>query len=618
MVGGKHADVVVACLFAGIGAWGAKVTVSPNPYYASELFGSGHAAIEYPKDATATPPVDMTPIVTLTIPGNLNAQAADTTVTPAREASPARNHNGSAEVTITLLAGVLDANVTGLMYDANTSDDGAGENAPVPATAAVASIIDGGRKGDNFITIKVEEATAATDDGSRPAGSTDRAADGSIPESVADHAIFFELPSLASLGALAGADITDARGDNDEKTVWAQADSKLVSGQFQNGLISGGFPHYVVPVVRARDSVTLGITPSTTKTIAIDDDEAKDLSAFMSLKEKFKRTTYTEIATVTVRTSQERTPARDASGGDMYKIRAVDSGETRGSDTGIVYTDEMPEAEAKPWVLHDLDGTPIDDGLRGTLRMSASGTRDLFNDGDMLFIDYDKDEEMGSGEQIAIDGSSAVGDALSIDPDKSDSFDAGGTGSWKVFYMPGGKDTINHGSAIKLTANVDYSDPSAIDEAPRSSYATLNFDGVGNPVMAYAIPHSTNGTGDKGNVRVRCEEPSAGKEMCRIFVECWDDMGNRGFGEAPMVGDDSVMVWNGGDIEGVVGTDEPMSRHSCRLLSTGMITVQQLTRDGNSGTLVNNTYVGEAPPAVSHSDLHAAQCGAGGSENHEC
>ena len=605
--------MVVACLFAGVGAWGAKVTVSPNPYYASELFGSGHAAIEYP-----SLPTDMTPIVTLTIPGNLNAFDGDhdNDATTPNLVLPARNHNGSAEVTIRLLAGVFDANVTGLMYDANTGDDGAGENAPVPATASIASIIDGGRKGDNFITIKVEEATAAPEDGTRPAGSTDRGTDGA--DTGTDHSIFFELPSLASLAALAGADITDARGDNDEKTVWAQADSKLVSGQFQNGLISGGFPHYVVPVVRARDSVTLGITPSTTKTIAIDDDETKDLSAFMSLKEKFKKTAYTEVATVTVRTSQERTSAKDASGGDMYKIRGVDSGETRGSDTGIVYTDEMPAMEAMPWVLHDLDGTPIDDGLRGTLRMSASGTRDLFNDGDMLFIDYDKDEEMGSGEQIAIEGSSAVGDALSIDPDKSDSFDAGGTGSWKVFYMPGGKDTINHGSAIKLTANVDYSDPSAIDEAPRSSYATLNFDGVGNPVMAYAIPHSTNGTGDKGNVRVRCEEPSAGKEMCRVFVECWDDKGNRGFGEAPMIGDDSVMVWNGGDIEGVIGMEDPMSRHSCRLLSTGMITVQQLTRDGNSQTLVNNTYVGEAPPAVSHSDLHAAQCGAGGSENHEC
>ena len=55
------------------------------------------------------------PIVTLTIPGNLNAQAADTTATPPRKASPARNHNGSVEVTISVHGGTFDANVTGLI-----------------------------------------------------------------------------------------------------------------------------------------------------------------------------------------------------------------------------------------------------------------------------------------------------------------------------------------------------------------------------------------------------------------------------------------------------------------------------------------------------------------------
>ena len=39
-----------------------------------------------------------------------------------------------------------------------------------------------------------------------------------------------------------------------------------------------------------------------------------------------------------------------------------------------------------------------------------------------------------------------MGDWLSIDPDKSDSFDAGGTGEFKVYYMPGGKSAINHGA----------------------------------------------------------------------------------------------------------------------------------------------------------------------------
>ena len=44
------ADVVVACLFAGVGAWGAEVTVlGPHPY-ASELFGNDDVSPKYPGD----------------------------------------------------------------------------------------------------------------------------------------------------------------------------------------------------------------------------------------------------------------------------------------------------------------------------------------------------------------------------------------------------------------------------------------------------------------------------------------------------------------------------------------------------------------------------------------
>ena len=183
-------------------------------------------------------------------------------------------------------------------------------------------------------------------------------------------------------------------------------------------------------------------------------------------------------------------------------------------------------------------------------------------------------------------GTVVMGDSLSIDADKSDSFDKDGTGSFKVYYMPGGKDAINHGSMINLTAMVDYSDPSAIDEADKNTSTTLSFDGVGNAVMAYAIPHAGNTRGDIANVRVRCEA-SAG---CRVFFECWDDMGNRGFDEADMkIGGNSVKRFTAADIERLIEM-EAESRLSCRVLSKGAVTVQQLTRSNN--TLVNNTYVG--------------------------
>ena len=149
--------------------------------------------------------------------------------------------------------------------------------------------------------------------------------------------------------------------------------------------------------------------------------------------------------------------------------------------------------------------------------------------------------------------------------------------------------SINHGAKINLTAMVDYSDPSAIDEAPKSTSTEFKFEGVASEVRAYAIPFDGNGKGDMANVRVRCEV-SAG---CRVFLECWDDMGMRSFGEAGMIAGGALARWDSAAIEGVLGIDEATSRHSCRILSAGMVRVQQLTRDGTSGTLVNNTYIGE-------------------------
>ena len=572
MVGGKHAGVVVACLFAGVGAWGAAVSVTNNDtIYASELFGEGHSSPEYPEGKD--------PKVVLFIPKNV---AANPTATPPVKGV---DHNGSVEITFTLTHGaVFNADIGGLMWNTDTDADPA---VVVPAPEQVASFVSGGRKGDSSLTIKVGEV--ASDETGRQ---TDN-----------DESISFTLPRLANLGALAG-----ANPKAPSKSIYLTATSRIISGAFTNGPLTGVAPHHVVPVVNARDSLTLKIEASNDgmSTIAIDDDAAKGMMAFKTLKETIGAgkagAGHVELATVTVMTKQVKTPPVMAAGQKvMYHVDTSDRADTLPTDdppaagakydqNQTIFKEAVTARGAIPYDIYDLDGEKITaegEGLRGSFSVMASGTRELFNEGDMLFVDYDRNGKMGPGEQIAIDGSTAMGDALSIDADKSDSFDKDGTGMFKVYYMPGGKDSINHGAMINLTAMVDYSDPSAIDETPEKSSTTLNFDGVGNPLRAYAIPHSTNGTGDKGNVRVRCEA-SAG---CRVFLECWDDMGMRGFGEAPMIAGDSVMVWSGEAIEDVTGM-EPTSRHSCRVLSKGMVTVQQLTRDGNSGTLVNNTYVG--------------------------
>ena len=179
-------------------------------------------------------------------------------------------------------------------------------------------------------------------------------------------------------------------------------------------------------------------------------------------------------------------------------------------------------------------------GWQGVVRVHAEGTRNLFNEGDMLFVDYDRDGKMGGGEQLAIDGHRAVGVPLSIDAAESDSFDRNGLGIFEVYYVPGGKEPFNHASEIRLTASVDYSDPSAIDEKDAKATTTFNFDGVESEVLAYAIPFDGNGKGDQANIRVRCENTAG----CRVFVECTDDDAMRGFGEAETLVYEQLTTWS--------------------------------------------------------------------------
>ena len=564
MPDGKHADVVVACLFAGIGAWGAKVTVANQPTYASELFGPGHDSPVYPEG--------MTPRVTLLLPGNLNAVADDETM-------PARNHSGAVEVTFDLIGGTFDAAVTGLMFD----NDAGGANDAVAAPAAVASIVSGGRKGDSSITIRVEEADQTDNNNEGRNGAfTDRS-----PDTAAnDQIIYFDVPRLADL-ALSGAHAKDP-----EKSVKLRATWRLISGAFgAPAFLTGGAANgFTEKVVLARDSLTLSISDSHTQSIVIDGD-----SAFTSIKTPPAAKGYVTLAMVTVTTKQlNPSTARMGSAEVLVgQLEGTPGTRTPATDADI-YKAKVDPVPAKPWLLHDLDGKEIEEGLRGTLTIHASGTRGLFNEGDVLFVDYDNDGKMGEGEGIMHDGGTmAEGEALSIDAGKSDSFKDGITGNFKVLYMPGGKEHINHDSKIKVTAMVEYSDPSAIDEGAKSNYTTLNFDGVGDSIMAYAIAQTDNGRGDSSNLRVRCEQPAAGAEACRVFLECWGDTGTetRGFGEVEGgVAADGVEVWNAANVEDVTGR-MPDSRHSCRVLSKGTVTVQQLTRSG--GVLVNNTYVGD-------------------------
>ena len=290
--------MVVACLFAGVGAWGAKVTVSNGgTIYASELFGPGHGSPMYPTGKA--------PMAVLTIPANEAAEGDN----------PAVDHSGSVEVTFTLTHGAkFNSNVSGLVWDEDTSLDGdddgnAMDDDYVAAPGTVASIKSGGRKGDTSITITLEAAGA---DGQERRLSTNGINIG------------FELPQLANLGALGVANSLDASPLNDEPAIYMQASvTRLVSGAFTADtnlpLTGSRATGYLVPVIRSRDSVTVTAMATTDgmKTIVIDGD-----SAFKAIKEA--KDGYVNLATVTVTTKplDPRTAKPGDTGGTVGYIKS--------------------------------------------------------------------------------------------------------------------------------------------------------------------------------------------------------------------------------------------------------------------------------------------------------
>ncbi|MDE0693506.1 MAG: hypothetical protein OXI55_14860 [Gammaproteobacteria bacterium] len=486
----------------------------------------------------------MVPMVTITIPADVTA---DPNATPPVAGV---DHSGSAEIKLSLSGGAEFAGTIGtLMWNQDSSG-----TTVASAPSNVATITDGGRDGDTSVTLMIGEHTT----GGRAGTNT--------------QLIFFELPALKKLGGLSGAKPPgdEAEGvpnvkDGSLKQVTISGSSKRLSGAFTDGALAqtkGG-----EPVIKAVNAVTVAATGTGDKDIVIDGD-----NAFRSIKQADPKTGYVHLATVTI-----------------TNIDEYDTGEQMMDDDT---TADVDESEIDILAdIYDRDGEVIDNGLRGTVNVMATGTRGLFNESDRIYIDYDASGTPGEGESLNME-IGMLDEGLSNDSDDAGDAFKDGVGTFMVYYKAGGEEDINHGSMINLKGLVSYSDPAAIDEAAAMTSTTLNFEGVTTEVKAYAIPFEGNGKGDTANVRVRCESGVGDMKMCRVFLECWDDMGMRGFGEAGMIAENSVEVWKAADVEMVTGVKEAMSRHSCRLLSRGAVSVQQLTRDGNSGTLVNNTYVG--------------------------
>ena len=611
---------MVACV-AGFGA-AAGVFVQDAgdaPTYASELFGSGSGAlsIQYPtcKDAESgaahpkatcgtgddvnSTSVRSKPWVKLYFSNNGTitfdgSEVAFDTRTGADVTAAAPGSGDAGEITFKLSIGVF----------AETVGSGALTSS---ASGAAISITSGGASGDDSVTFLV-----------------------TMSEALADDATFtFVLPRLKELSALGAGHV--AAGSVSVTTRATQG----------SGFPTGGVGTYFCGVA-GNNAVTPAIAPSDacdeTKSattarakVIVKDAEAVlfshyDTDTTMAGVQKGDSNTGDNAVRINIdnrmmlRANGWRGPfgytAADPYNPNTFHVKdgEGEAPAARLLDLSLTVRSKMETTPLLQW-----DGTKVDSDVAGVLDVDVTGTRGLFGADDRVFVNFGAHSDTGfwatgyagassvrsidAGESLTIDGSMAsftVG-GLSIDPGDVDEDDPDGKFDRRigVFYLPGGKMDLAHGTMLKTSAVVNYTRATSKDEGVVRDETELRLHGVDHELKAYAVPFDGNGRGDKVNLRVRCEDgdqfsanDSKLEDQCRAFLECWNDDGDRAFGEiTPAVAENSVTRLNAMEIEDeVLGMeDAASSRHSCRVLATGLPSVQILVNSG--GTLVNNTYV---------------------------
>ena len=300
-----------------------------------------------------------------------------------------------------------------------------------------------------------------------------------------------------------------------------------------------------------------------------------------------------------VRTAKALTKSTAASAGavsidlnDFTMLNLNKKGKPTSNTLGS-YTFEVTNVSGTDDIL-GADGHPLEEDAAATLTVLVGG--DL-NAGDVIDVDGTTLTVGAGGDAVTTNvtlasASQGLGD---ITPDVVGS----GANLYKkavaVKYTPAGKTELIHGDEIDVTFTPRFARAENKAIPPSTKPAKLMIAGIMSDLKAYAIPASTNGKNDVANVRIRCVDGDRMSEthenMCRSFVQCWDDMGMGGVGEhGDGIAENATIVLNAMDFETASGL-AAMGRHSCRILTTGTAAVQVLVRDGTTGTLVNNTFV---------------------------
>ena len=266
----------------------------------------------------------------------------------------------------------------------------------------------------------------------------------------------------------------------------------------------------------------------------------------------------------------------------IVTITGIGSGERMGilvSTAKVVLIDARNLSQVQP--LQSATGDRFD------VEVTSSGMS--FADGDRVFLSTDTTFNAESDIVLNASGTSASSSPqLSKFLPSDDSVQTHPGTEWRLYYVPAAGRTLQRDATFATSYRLNFAAATMRDaSANPGGTVTLKLSGLSTRGYAYAFSPDNRPSGDRGNLRIRCEDTNP----CIVFLDCYDQAGES-VGGFTSVGDNiapnAVRSVFSDDLEEMIG--EWTGRLSCEVVSSGPLGVQLFTRS-SSGVLVNNSYI---------------------------
>ena len=508
---------LLAGLLLSAGAWGQTVTITQgkggNLTLASEFFGSpdGREVLFILPDVSDFASAQTSqPYIVLTVGGTGSLGA-----------------NNSTMITYTLNGATFAASAGGTNL---RFFDGASLG-----TGISVRVVDGGARGDRFVTYEVETTA-------------------SIAASGNTKALYFFPPNLQVSPMVLNPAETNPAAQIRGVTVVASIDGSgatVTSNPFPRGLLGTGTDQSTGAMVvnPLADGEILRLAPALTASLGLPGEANVDIENRKALA-------------------------------DGVQVRMSNGQRTRGLKVGELSIRLTPEASA-PRVLRSLartnDGGNLDPALGGTAEVTVTGP---FQTGDMVILGADRTSDSSKAFRMAADGGPAT---VSVPIAAMAAMD--------LVYVPGGIMDLRPGT-FRASLALDFNDDLAADGVVGTSSGTVRYAGVTTQAYAHGVSRADD-LEVTSFLRLTCASVTPPATGCNVFLSCNGEDGADYFGDltgAAAISSGATGVYSSGQIASALGGGWRQGAGRCDLLSNGSLEVQHMLRTSGL-TLHNNSVV---------------------------